>query len=271
MVGGSVQQRVLNSYGIDTMLVPTVNYGRHPGWGEPGGAIIEPDVFNSVLKAIEAQGLFHLTDSVITGYFADAGQVFEAGRVIDAIKKAPREHQGYRAYSQTPMIIVDPVMGESPGGLYIPKEIATSIRDQLIPRADLVTPNLFELGYLTGRTLTDLASMIRAARSLERPVLVSSLPRHGQIGVMYIDDQESWMVTHDRCPITPSGTGDVLTAAFAAARIKGADAKTALEQATAATLSVVMRAHEWRSTELPVVAADDVLKTPLVQLKAEAL
>ena len=113
--------------------------------------------------------------------------------------------------------------------------------------------------------------MVRAARSLERPVLVSSLPRHGQIGVMYVDAGEAWLVAHERFAEAPKGTGDVLTAAFVGALVNGAMPKAALEHAVAVTVSVVKRANDWGAPELPLVAAADVFRQPLVAVEAEAV
>lgn len=271
MVGGGVTQRVLNAAKIDTMLVPTVLFGRHPGWGEPGGGAVEGDVFQGMLSGIAEQGLFSLTDVVLTGYFADVGQIFDTAAVIDAVRKSPRQHGGIKAYAREPLTVIDPIMGDAPGGLYVAPAIAAAIKDQLLPRADLITPNAFELGELTGRNLSDLASMVRAAQSLERPVLVSSLPRHGEIGVMYVDAGEAWIVTHPRSPKAPNGTGDLLTASFVARIVAGDTPKAALEHATATTASVVMRANEWGAPELPLVASSDVLSTPLIEVEAEAL
>lgn len=271
MVGGGVTQRVLNAAKIDTMLVPTVLFGRHPGWGEPGGGAVEGDVFQGMLSGIAEQGLFSLTDVVLTGYFADVGQIFDTAAVIDAVRNSPRQHGGIKAYAREPLTVIDPIMGDAPGGLYVAPAIAAAIKDQLLPRADLITPNAFELGELTGRNLSDLASMVRAAQSLERPVLVSSLPRHGEIGVMYVDAGEAWIVTHPRSPKAPNGTGDLLTASFVARIVAGDTPKAALEHATAATASVVMRANEWGAPELPLVASNDVLSTPLIEVEAEAL
>ncbi|MGK0266020.1 MAG: pyridoxine kinase [Maricaulis sp.] len=254
-----------------SMLVPTVLYGRHPGWGAPGGAAVGQDVFQSVIDGVAAHGALEGCDLVLTGYFADPGQVFMAAAAIDlARKQRPAEDTGPAGLPR-PWVVVDPVMGDAPGGLYVAPQIATAIRDQLLPRADLVTPNAFELGHLTGRALTDLASMLRAARALERPALVSSLPRRGRIGVIYVDGDEAWMVTHERCEQSPKGTGDVLAAAFVAARLNGADARSALEHAVAATLSLVMRANETGSAELPLAAAAGLLHEPLVSLEAEPL
>ena len=46
-------------------------------------------------------------------------------------------------------MLVDPVLGDA-GRLYVAQETAEAIRDRLIPLADIATPNLFELGWLTG-------------------------------------------------------------------------------------------------------------------------
>ncbi|MEA1940998.1 MAG: PfkB family carbohydrate kinase [Pseudomonadota bacterium] len=270
-VGGGVSERVLNRAGVDTMLVPTVLYGRQPGWGAPGGGVVEQPLFQGVIAGITDQGLLDITDVVLTGYFAEVGQVFDAARVIDAVRKGSRQNGPVRAYADEPLIVVDPIMGDAPGGLYVPPAIAAAVKDQLVSRADLVTPNAFELGHVTGRQLTDLASMVRAARALERPALVSSLPRHGRIGVMYVDAGEAWLVTHERFADAPKGTGDVLTAAFVGALVNGAPPKAALEHAVAVTVSVVQRAHEWGSPELPLVAAADVFRQPLIAVQAEAI
>jgi len=270
-VGGGVSSFVLNSAGIATMLVPTVLYGRHPGWGAPGGGAVGSDMFQSVFDGIAAQHGLDQTDLVLTGYFADPAQVMIAAAAIDqARKRLPADGPGRTDLPGT-WVVIDPVCGDAPGGLYVAPQIATAIRDQLLPRADLLTPNAFELGHLTGRALTDLASMVRAARSLPCPALVTSLPRHGRIGVIYVDGEEAWMVTHERCENAPKGTGDVLTAAFAAARLNGANARSALETSVAATLSLVMRVNEAGCAELPLAAAAGLLHQPLVSLAAEAL
>tara|TARA_R110000868_G_scaffold235373_2_gene489300 strand:+ start:15802 stop:16668 length:867 start_codon:yes stop_codon:yes gene_type:complete len=271
MVGGDANQCVLNAAGIETMLVPTVLYGRHPGRGAPGGGIVAPEMVQSMLDGIAYEGRLDITDLVLTGYFGDAAQVFAAAGAIDAVRAGRRILDNKPAFRETPLIIIDPIMGDAPEGLYVAPQIATAIRDQLVPRADLVTPNVFELGHLTGRTLTDLASMISAAQSLGRPALVSSLPRQGRIGVMYVSEGESWIVTHDRCPTAPKGTGDALTASFAAALLAGADPKAALESSVAAVVSLVIRANEGGHTELSLVAAAAMPHDPIIRLSAEPL
>ena len=60
--------------------------------------------------------------------------------------------------------VCDPVMGDL-GGLYIPVETATAIRDHLIPIADIATPNRYELQWMVGGELLSNQQIIDAARS----------------------------------------------------------------------------------------------------------
>ena len=128
-VGGGASGFVLNTAGIATMLVPTVLYGRHPGWGEPGGAAVEPELFQSVIDGIAAHGAFEKTDLVLTGYFADPGQVFMAAAAIDEVRKVQPSAEAAPGGLVRPWVVVDPVTGDAPGGLYVAPQIATAIRD----------------------------------------------------------------------------------------------------------------------------------------------
>jgi pyridoxine kinase len=159
-VGGMAQSLALSQFSCDGMLVPTVLYGRHPGWGAPGGAAVPLQAFEGMLDGIEANGLFGLTDLVITGYFASVEQVRAAVRAIDAVRAAPRDAI---AYTKAARIIVDPTIGDTGKGLYVPQNVADAIRDDLCPRTDIICPNAWELEWLTGLDARDPQNAVRAA------------------------------------------------------------------------------------------------------------
>ncbi len=48
-----------------------------------------------------------------------------------------------RRRADPPRIVVDPVLGDDPKGLYVPEAVAAELREQLVPLADVVTPNAF--------------------------------------------------------------------------------------------------------------------------------
>jgi len=229
-VGGGAQAVALARLEVETVLAPTVLLGRHPGLGPPGGGAVAPAMFESLLAGIEANGVFARAEAVVCGYFADPAQVAAAARTIDAV----------RAARPSAMIVIDPIMGDSVGGLYVKPEVARALAAELIPRADLIAPNAWELGRLTGTVVASPAEALAAARELGKPALVSSIPAGRAIGVMWTDGREAWLAAHTRSAIDPKGAGDLLTALFAAALLGGATPADALETAVGDVAATVL-------------------------------
>ena len=246
-VGGGAQALALARLGIDPILVPTVLYGRHPGHGPPGGEAVDPDVFEAMLGGVEAQGQFAGLDAAITGHFSSAEQVAVAAEALARIKRA----------SPACRVIVDPIMGDADKGLYVREPVAEALAAELAPDADILAPNAWELARLSGRPVEDPASAVIAARALGRPTLVSSLADAGRIGVAYVDSGAAWLAVHARRRTAPKGTGDLLTAVFAAALVQGSAPAAALEVATGVVAEAVE--HGADVAELPI----DALPTEL--------
>jgi pyridoxine kinase len=229
-VGGGAQILALAGLEIESVLAPTVLFGRHPGLGPPGGGAVDPALFQGVLAGIEANGVFTGAEAVITGYFAHPDQVEAAARAIDQVKAA----------RPGALIVVDPIMGDDGKGLYVNAEVARAIGADLVPRAGLIAPNAWELGRLTGYVVARPSEALEAARSLGRQVLVSSVPVGRRIGVMWTDGEEAWLASHPRAATAPNGTGDLLTALFTAALLGGATGPDALETAVSDVAALVM-------------------------------
>lgn len=267
-VGGFAQSLALAVLGVDPVLAPTVTFGRHPGWGPPGGVAVSSEVLRDVLEGVEAQGLFGLSDVILTGYFATADQVEVAAAAIDRARACDRAE----AATPTLRMIVDPILGDDPGGLYVRPEVEAAIRAHLLPRADLLAPNRWELERLSGTPVTDAARALAAARSLGVPVLASSIPVGAdQLGVLYTDADQAWLATHGKAAAAPHGTGDLLTALFAAALIEGLPPPTALTRAVAGVVDAVDAALAWDAPELPLVALGGKLGTPSASVALEVL
>jgi pyridoxine kinase len=239
-VGGGAQVAALAALEIEAILAPTVLFGRHPGLGPPGGGAVSVDMFEDVLEGIAATGAYAALEAVITGYFADPAQVAAAARTIEAV----------RAVNPKALIVVDPIMGDDGKGLYVKGPVAAALAADLVPRADLLTPNAWELGRLTGRVVATPGDALAAARDLGRAVLVSSVPVGRSIGVLWADEKEAWLACHRRAPSAPNGTGDLLTCLFVAALIGGASPADALETAVSDVASQVLG----RDTEISVEA-----------------
>ena len=259
-VGGMAQALALAALGIDPVVVPTVLFGRHPGRGAPGGGAVSIETFDGVLAGLEADGCFARADMVITGYFASGAQVRSAARAIDAVQAA-------RPLAR---VIVDPIMGDA-GRLYVAPEVAGAIAADLVPRADLVAPNAWELERLSGLPVTSPAGAASAARSLGKPMLVSSVPCGGEIGVVYADAGEAWLASHPLTAKAPNGAGDLLTALFAAALIEGLAADRALARSVGGVVEAVLAAELAGADELPIVTLGARLSQTSPSVRVERL
>lgn len=266
-IGGGAQQFALAACGIDPVLVPTVLYGRSPAKGGRGRAV-EADLFHDLLNGVEAQGLFGLADLVITGHFSTPEQVALACQTIDRVRAAGRAG----ASRPAPVVVVDPVLGDLPKGLYVKPEVAQAMADDLVPLADWITPNLWELSHLTGREIADAASVVEAVRALGKPALITSVPAgEGEIAMVCSEPAGSTLFAHARRDGVPNGTGDLVTAMFGAGLVEGLSGPAAAERAARATAMAVEAARDWRAFDLPVVALGARLMRPDAEMRIEPL
>lgn len=262
-VGGTAQASALSIFQIDSMVTPTVLYGRHPGWGAPGGARVAHETLEGMLAGIEANGLLAQADLILTGYFASPEQVRVAARAIDMTRAAQRSG------GRRPVVIVDPTIGDN--GLYVPVEVAQAVLEDLVTRADILAPNVWELSYLTGADIRTPQAAVAAARGLGKPVLVSSIDCGADIAVIYADETDAWIAAHPRAALAPKGTGDLLTALFGAALLGGLKGPEALHRAVSGVAESVAAAQASSAAELPIVGMGQRLTTTSPSVRLERL
>ena len=144
------------------------------------------------------------------------------------------------AHFQLSHYVLDPVMVATSGDLLIERDAVSAIRTELIPIAELVTPNADEAAVLTGFAITNATDMRRAAESIAamgaRAVLIKGGHVRGDDPKTVIDllyDGEMTEYRHDRLDTTSThGTGCTLSAAIAAELAKGATLRDAVGTAT---------------------------------------
>lgn len=266
-IGGGAQQYVLAAHKIDPVLAPTVMFGRSPARGGVG-EVTSPEVLRRMLADIEADAVFGLVDLVVTGHFSLPEQVDIAADVLERVRAANRDG----AYADRPVVVVDPIMGDEPGGLYVRPEVAERLAQRLVPLADFVTPNAWELARLTGRPVTTPQEARDAARALGRPALVTSVPTGpGEIGLAFVDGDTATLFAHPRLERAPNGTGDLVAASFGAGLVEGLSPLDAAERAARAAAETIRAVLDWKAQELPIVALAERLVRPSAEVRIERL
>jgi pyridoxine kinase len=239
-----------------------VLFGRNPAMGA-AGEVTSPDVLRRMLADIEADAVFGEVDLVITGHFSLPEQVEIAAGLLQRVRAVA---------SRPPVVVVDPIMGDAPKGLYVKPEVAAAVIDRLLPLADWITPNLWELARLAGVEIADARAAAAACRQLGRQALVTSVPTgEGEIGLLYCDADQAILFSHQRLPHAPNGAGDLVTASFGAGLVEGLSPAAAAERAARVAAETVQAALEWGTPDLPIVALAERLVNPTAAVRIERL
>lgn len=208
-VGLSAIVPALHALGHKAIALPTIMLSNHPGHPSASGTRISPEVLRKMMDSLHQNRFLDQIDTVLSGYLPTPESVAFVRDTVSDLKS-----------SQQPLTYVcDPILGDLPKGLYIDQTAADAIRDMLIPLADLIVPNAFELGWLTGRRIRTADEAEKAARLLgpERCV-VTSVPiterELANIDIRRSAPPQSFAVT--RRSGVPNGTGDLLAGLLAA-------------------------------------------------------
>ena len=134
-------------------------------------------------------------------------------------------------------LVLDPVMIATSGARLLEPDAIRVLRDELIPMADVLTPNLPEAEALLGIRIRAPRDRERAARALldlgaGAVLLKGGHARGNAVLDLYADAHGTLEFRHARLPIRAHGTGCTLSAALAAGLAKGATPRTAARRAT---------------------------------------
>jgi pyridoxine kinase len=250
-VGNAAARFALQRIGVDVWAVPTVLLSNHPGHGRFSGETTGAAAITALIDGLDAHGWLALCDGVISGYLGAADQ---ARAVADAVRRV-------KAANRHAIYLCDPVFGDD-GGAYARAGVAEAMARELIPLADIVTPNRFELSSLTSKRIENASDAVAAARALGKAeTLVTSVPfEGGRIGTVAVAREGAWAVSAPRIAHVPHGSGDLLAALYLGGRLAGRDAPAALTFACSA-VDGVLRASEG-AEELRLIAAQAELAGP---------
>jgi pyridoxine kinase len=231
-VGNSASVPALQATGFTVSQIPTIILSNHPGLGKPSGVKLPAAEIEAILKSLEALGALDTCVGVMTGYFASADQIKVAASFIRKMKEK----------NASLYVLVDPILGDD-GSLYVSNEVATAIRDELLPLASCITPNCFELGWLSGKPVSTKAEVLIAATHLPcKEILATSIPLNADnLATLAITGSECAETISPVKPSVPHGTGDFLAGLYFAARLNGFESREALKLSAGILDSAISR------------------------------
>jgi pyridoxine kinase len=267
-VGNRAMVFALERLGFETWAVPTIVLPHHPGHGRVDSMVPDADAFAALLEALVQGERAAEVVGVISGYLASAEQARAVAALVKTVKAARADA----------LYLCDPVIGDT-GGLYVRKALAEAIRDELLPLADIATPNAFECVWLAGEKDTDGEAegepdLAALARGLPPPVmLVTSAPammrRH--IGNLLVTEHDAILFEHPLLSTPAKGTGDLLAALFLARRLVGQSLPKAAETALSSVFEIVARTAKAGADELMLAELQDSIVAPHATVVARRL
>ena len=266
-VGNSAATFPLQRLGHEVWPVLTVVFSNHTGYGAWRGPLLPPDDVRAVVTGIAERGVLPTCDAVLSGYLGGPG-ICEV--VVDAVAQV-------KAANPAATYTCDPVMGNATSGCFVDPAIPPIIREQVVPVADLITPNQFELGFLTDTEPDDLASTLDsadAARALgPSTVLVTSFLRPDRpddtIELLAVTGDGAWTVRTPRLPMKANGSGDLTAALFTAHLKETGSAADALASTVSSVYAVLKATVDSGERELRLIAAQDAIAHPAREFEVE--
>jgi len=256
----------LQRLGAEVWGIHTVQFSNHTGYGAWRGQVFGAELIHDCVTGIEERGVLPRCDAVLSGYMGSA----EIGSaILDAARRV-------KAANPAALWCCDPVIGDVGRGVFVRPGIPEFMRDEALPAADIITPNQFELEWLTGREVTTLDQAKAAVTALQargpRCVLVTSLrladTPEGEIGMLAGEGGHFWRLTTPMLPVSVNGAGDAIAALFLFHRLRGG-ADAALSAAASSIFGLLRRTAEAGSREILTVAAQDEFVAPSRVFAAE--
>ncbi|MGY1490602.1 pyridoxine/pyridoxal/pyridoxamine kinase [Methylobacillus pratensis] len=245
-VGNNAAIPTLEALGLSVAAVPTVVLSNIPHYPTMHGGALPIEWFDGYLQDLSARGALHALRAILVGYLGNPAQA-----LANWMQALLPQQAGLR-------IVIDPVIGDHDHGIYVDPQLADSYRKDLLPLADGLTPNGFELAHLTGMVTNDLEGVVAAARTLltgrtQWVAVTSAAPETwaaGEMQVALVTRAHAYLLTHPRIDAAPKGTGDLFCATLTAHWLKGDCLEAAASKACHRVVQAVHHTERAQCAEL---------------------
>lgn len=239
-VGNKSATFPMQALGLDVDAINSVQFSNHTGYPRVEGDVLDGERVRALVDGLEENDLLVYTH-ILTGYI---GSLSFLRAVVDIVKRIKKinPHAVY---------VCDPVLGDH-GRLYVPSELVPVYRDEIVPLADILTPNLFEVEQLTGKTIRDLQAARETihsfhARGVAHVVLTSMALDSAPDSIFVVgssdDSNQQFAIELPRLKESFTGTGDLFSA-LTLAWSRYHNLQTAVTKTLSTLQAVLKRTHE---------------------------
>ncbi|KAK7108088.1 pyridoxal kinase-like [Littorina saxatilis] len=268
-VGNKTAAFPLQMHGFDVSPINTVQFSNHTEYGHFRGQVLNDTDLDDLVAGLRTNNLLQFSH-VLTGYIGSRSFL---EKVADVIKEL-RNNNPNLTY------VCDPVMGDG-GHLYVPADLVEPYRNTIVPLADILTPNQFELELLTERKVTNEHEALEAMGRLHDKgvgtVVLSStdFATEGTLVALASTNKESgrevYRISIPKVDATFVGTGDLFACSLLTWLHRDKEIKSAFEKTVATVQAVMARTLTYakENTSLGTKPGMAAMELQLVQSKAD--
>ena len=254
-VGNSAAALPMRACGVEVVEVPTTLLSNHPHYPTIRGRLLDPPLVADLLTGLVERGVHARAAVILSGFLGQAGMARAVADFVDAAKAA----------NPTVIYACDPVMGDVDLGFFADEALRAAFAADLVPRADVILPNAFELAALSGVAIDMPSDVQRARAALGRmTVVATSVPLPGRpdrLATVAAGAAATAVVEVDRLPVRPAGTGDLLAGLVVARLALGHRVEEAVKRAVAGVAAALERTAPETWAELPIATAlEDIVR-----------
>ena len=273
--GNSAAVFPMQRLGINVWPIHTVQFSNHTQYGHWEGLPTPMEQISLLVDGIarlDGGTVLRSCNAVLSGYL---GSPEQGAHVLDVVRKV-------REANPAAIYLCDPVMGHPAKGCVVPQGVQDHHANESAAAANILCPNVLELGVMTGTEPETPAEVLAAARKLldkgPRLVLVKHLAHAGlapedAFEMLLVTRTDAWHCATPLLPFSrpPVGVGDLTSSLFLAGLLHGKSPREALEHTASAYFEVMQATSDADEYELQLVAAQDGMASPRRWFEARQL
>ncbi|KAF3430144.1 hypothetical protein E2986_02491 [Frieseomelitta varia] len=286
----SIQSHVVSGYvgnksavfplqllGFEVDAINSVQLSNHTGYKVFKGQVLNDKDLEELINGLVENNLNNYTH-LITGYVGSASFLKKITEVIRTLKQK----------NPSLIYVCDPVMGDN-GKMYVPEALKEIYRKEIVPLADIVVPNQFELELLSNTKINTMSELQNALKELHKigpqTVAVSSTEMNDKLTAIVSTSKDNKLIKIDipKIPANFTGSGDLFAALFLAHTYLQDNIKAAIEKTINSLYRVLLKTYEYskacqdkesqlaRRIELRLIQSKNCIENPEICLFAEPL
>ncbi|XP_017776523.1 PREDICTED: pyridoxal kinase [Nicrophorus vespilloides] len=263
-VGNKSATFPLQILGFEVDTINSVQFCNHTGYAAVKGQVLTDKDLGDLVEGLATNNLDTNYSHLLTGYIGSPAFLKRVASLVIDLKAKNKEL----------IYVCDPVMGDN-GKMYVPAELLPIYKEVVIPLADILTPNQYEVELLTERKIKTVEDAWKSIDILHdigcKTVFLSSSELGSEGNLLALastikGERKRVIMSIPKLNATFTGTGDLFASLLLAWMYSTDDIQLAMDKTMATIQHVLQKTLKYASV---IGISTGSLELKLIQCKEE--